>query len=275
MATLRVTDAELRDLLVKRLEILDDGGFEKARAMSVRLGVPLERALVERGRVPFGFLMEQLAQAWGLGFIDLKINDVRPEALGAVPEEYARRHALVPFTREDTQLHVAMWDPRDRRVIDEIERMSRLRVTPYLTPEGAIRRAQLLYKGDLREMLERSAAEETKTVAGAERRGTDGSAVDLVKRILEYAAVARASDIHVEPYELEALVRYRIDGVLHEVLSLPPALLPSLVARIKVLAGMRIDERRSPQDGRFKADLGALKSISASRRCRRTGERRS
>ena len=71
--------------------------------------------------------------------------------------------------------------------------------------------------------------------------------------------MARVSDIHIEPYALEAIIRYRIDGTLQEVLSLPPAMLPSLVTRIKILAGMRIDERRAPQDGRFEADLGGFK----------------
>jgi type IV pilus assembly protein PilB len=79
-----------------------------------------------------------------------------------------------------------------------------------------------------------------------------------VQRILAYAAVARASDIHIESYELETLVRCRIDGALREVLSLPTAL-PSLLARIKILNGMRIDERRAPQAGRFEADLGGFK----------------
>jgi type II secretory ATPase GspE/PulE/Tfp pilus assembly ATPase PilB-like protein len=83
--------------------------------------------------------------------------------------------------------------------------------------------------------------------------------VNLVTRILEYAAVSRASDIHIEPYELEAIIRYRIDGALQEVLSLPPTMLTPLVARIKILAGMRIDERRASQDGRFEADLGGFK----------------
>jgi type II secretory ATPase GspE/PulE/Tfp pilus assembly ATPase PilB-like protein len=70
-----------------------------------------------------------------------------------------------------------------------------------------------------------------------------------VDRVLEYAAVARASDIHLEPYELEVLVRCRVDGVLHEALSLPPAMLAPVVSRVKILAGMRIDERRAAQDG--------------------------
>jgi len=83
--------------------------------------------------------------------------------------------------------------------------------------------------------------------------------VDLVTRILEYAAVSRASDIHIEPYELEAIIRYRIDGTLQEVLSLPSTMLPPLVARVKILAGLRIDERRASQDGRFEADLRGFK----------------
>lgn len=260
MRGLHVAEEELRGLLVGTLEIVDDAEFEKARKMAKRLRIPLERALVERGRIPFGFLLEQFAQAWGVDFIDIKVGDVKPEALRTLPEPYARAHTLVPFDAPDGQLHVAMWDPRDRRTIAEIEQRTDRRVVPYLTPETAIMRAHLLYKGDLREMLERSVAEETHRLSRQDRPGDEGtSAVELLTRILEYTAVVGASDIHIEPYELEALVRYRIDGVLHEVLSLPPSVLPSLVSRIKILSGLRIDERRAPQDGRFEADLIGFK----------------
>jgi type IV pilus assembly protein PilB len=120
-----------------------------------------------------------------------------------------------------------MWNPRDRRVIAEVEQITGRQAVSYLAPDSAIRRAHLLYKGDLREMLERSVANETSIVTVQRRPGAeDPSAVNLLTRILEYAAVTRASDIHIEPYELEAIIRYRIDGALHEVLSLPPAMLP-------------------------------------------------
>ncbi len=180
--------------------------------------------------------------------------------LRLLPEKYAKAHTLIPFALKDRKLSVAMWNPRQRRIIAEVEQITGRQVMPYFASDSAIRRAHLLYKGDLREMLERSVANETSTVM-AQRRpgGEDPSAVNLLTRILEYAAVTRASDIHIEPYELEAIIRYRIDGALQEVLSLPPAMLPSLVARIKILAGLRIDERRAPQDGRFEADLGGLK----------------
>ena len=121
----------------------------------------------------------------------------------------------------------------------------------------SIRRAHLLYRGNILELLERSAAE----AAGPATRaaGGDRSAADLLSRILEYSVVARASDIHIEPYEVETLVRCRIDGVLKEVLSVAPAAHASLVARVKILASMRIDERRVPQDGRLELDLSGLR----------------
>ena len=260
MTPLRVSDEELHDLLVRRLDVISEAGFGKARAMAARFRIPLERALVERGRIPFSFLLEHLAQAWGVGFADVRINEVQSEALRAVPEEYARANLLVPVRREGGDLHVAMWDPRNRRIIDEIERMTRLRVVPLLAPETPIRRAQLLYKGDLRDILERAALDQSRHVGGTGRGADDnGFAIDLLNRILEYAAISRASDIHIEPYELEGVVRCRIDGVLQEILTLAPAALPSLVARVKILAGLRIDERRAPQDGRFEADLGGFK----------------
>jgi type IV pilus assembly protein PilB len=256
-AGLKVGEEDLRALFVRDLEVIDDAEFERARAMAARLRIPLEMAVVERGRLPLGFVLEQLAQRWGVGFIDLKTSDVDPAALATLSEEYARRQVLVPFRREGAQLHVAMWDPRDRKTIDEISRITRLQVVPYLTPEPSLRRAMLLYGGDLLTLLERAASEDASR-AGALEAGRDASAAQLLQRILAYAAVARASDIHIEPYELEILVRCRIDGTLREVLSLPPAILTALVARIKVLSGMRIDERRAPQDGRFEVDLGGF-----------------
>jgi type IV pilus assembly protein PilB len=282
MAGSFVTDDELKTLLVDQMELVDAAEFEKAQQMATRLKIPLERALAERGRFPLAFLLAQLAQAWDVGFIELKVGDVQLDALQIIREEYARNHGVVPFERQDRTLKVAMANPRDRMIIREIAQMTKHEVVPYLAPEGAIRRAQLLYKGNLREMLERSALRASTAITrpakgagpeiapGAQWHGAadqatrrsappaEASAADLVTRVLEYAVVTRASDIHIEPFELETLVRYRIDGVLHEVLTLPPAAHPSLIARIKILSAMRIDEHRIAQDGRFEADLSGF-----------------
>ncbi|PYM90404.1 MAG: type II secretion system protein GspE [Candidatus Rokuibacteriota bacterium] len=258
MLALQISEEELRALVVDELAVVDKAEFEAVRRMAARLRIPLERALVERGRVPIGFVLVRVAEAWGVGFVDLKVSDVKLEALRVLTEEYARKNLLLPFELRDAALHVAMWNPRDRRVIDEVQRTTGRKVVPFLAPENSIRRGHLLYKSSLREMLERSVADETMRVDADGWAASDRSAAELLTRILEYAAVARASDIHIEPYELEILVRYRVDGTLREVLSLPPAALQSLVARVKILSQMRIDERRAPQDGRFEVDLGGF-----------------
>ena len=249
MPGLRATEAEFRALFVDKLQLVDPGDFERARAMADRLQLPLERALAERGGMPLTFLLEQTAQAWGVGFLELRVSDIEPEALWTLREDYARAHLVMPVARRDRELKLAMADPRDTTVIRDVQQITRLTVVPILATEERIRRAHLLYKRDLRRMLGMSVIEPStevrrpaRTVAPAEAsraaaarveapgvvpqarilsEAEAASAVDLVTQLLEYAVVAGASDIHVEPYEMELLVRYRVDGVLHEVLSLP------------------------------------------------------
>jgi type IV pilus assembly protein PilB len=193
---------------------------------------------------------------WGVGFIDLQVADVHPDSLRTLPEEYARGRLVIPIEKKDRELRLAMHNPRDKGAIAQIEQMTGLKVVPFLAPEMSIRRAHLLYRGNILDLLERSAVE---AAGPATRAGGDRSAAELLSRILEYSVVARASDIHIEPYEVETLVRCRIDGVLKEVLSVAPAAHASLVARVKILSSMRIDERRVPQDGRLELDLAGLR----------------
>lgn len=255
MTGLRVSDDELRALLVTQLEIVTQAEFESAQTTAKRLRTSIGKTLVERGRIPQGFLLEQLAQAWGVKFIDLKVSDISPQALRAVDVALSKKHALIPFQHQDRQLRVAMCDPRDRTAIEAVQRKTRLEVKPYLAPGPAIQRAQLLYDSDLRDLLNLAATEGTYELEA----GDDLEVPKLLDRLLQYAAVTQASDIHIEPYETGGLVRYRLDGVLREVVHLPLERLPSLTSRVKVLSGMRIDDRRSPQDGRFEANLDGLK----------------
>jgi len=256
VSELRVTERELRDLLVTQLEVLEPPAFDAAVAASKRLRIPLERAVLERARVPLSFLLEHLARSWNVGFIDLKINDVRPQAMQKLREEYARQRQVVAFDSGPQGLSVAMANPRDQETVAGLRQLTGLTIVPHLAPLEAIRRAHLLYSPGLRTLLARPGGAAAKPVA---KTGSgEPPAADLVNQMLEYAVVTGASDIHIEPYELETIIRCRVDGVLQEVLTLSPAALPSLIARIKVLAGMRIDEKRAPQDGRFEIDLGGL-----------------
>jgi type IV pilus assembly protein PilB len=256
-AGLRVSDDELKTLLVTQLEVMDEPEFERVRALASRFKIPFEQAVVERGGIPLRFLLEQLGKLWGVEFTELRAANVNPEAIRSVPEEYARSHLLIPFDRRDGSLHVAMWDPRDQLAIEEIQRMAWMKVVPYLATDTAIHRALLQYKGDLRAILERVAERQLAGTAEPDDEGK--SAIELLDSILEFAAVSEASDIHIEPFELEGVIRFRVDGALQDVLSLPTSALPSLIARVKILSEMRIDEKRAPQDGRFEAAYGGLK----------------
>jgi type IV pilus assembly protein PilB len=260
MPELKVRDEELQNLLVEQLGVIDRADFDRASTLAQRLRSPLIHTLVEQGRIPQAFLLEQLARSWNVGFVNLTIGHVKGDIISTLQESFARKHLVVPFNREGDQLHVAMTDPRDRTVVSEIERITGLRVSPFLATEASIRRAQLLYKKELREILDRSTTEKTTDLTSAKQHDANESTiVDAVQRLLLYAAVTRASDIHIEPFELETVIRYRVDGVMREVFSLTPALQLPLVSRIKILSGMRIDERRIPQDGRFEANLDGFK----------------
>lgn len=260
MPELKVRDEELQSLLVEQLGVIDRADFDRASTLAQRLRSPLIHTLVEQGRIPQAFLLEQLARSWNVGFVNLTIGHVKGDIISTLQESFARKHLLIPFNREGDQLHVAMTDPRDRTVVSEIERITGLRVSPFLATEASIRRAQLLYKKELREILDRSTTEKTTDLTSAKQHDANESTiVDAVQRLLLYAAVTRASDIHIEPFELETVIRYRVDGVMREVFSLTPALQLPLVSRIKILSGMRIDERRIPQDGRFEANLDGFK----------------
>ena len=247
MPELKVSNEELQTLFVEQLGVIDQADFNRASALAQRLRTPLIHTLIEQGRIPHIFLLDQLARSWNVRFVDLTIGHVKGDVVCTIQETFARKHILVPFDRDGDQLHVAMADPRDRKVVSEIERITGLRIIPFLATDASIRRAQLLYKKELREILDRATTEKTTELTSARQHDeNDSTIVDAVQRLLLYAAVTRASDIHIKPFELETVVRYRVDGVMREVFSLTPALQLPLVSRIKILSGMRIDERRIP-----------------------------
>jgi type IV pilus assembly protein PilB len=247
-----VTEPEARRIFVNQLDLLSSDEFDAARDLARRLRIPLERAISDRGRIPLRFLFEQLATTWGVRYTDLAISTVQPHALAKVPEDVARRYGVVPFRIEGQRLSMAMADPRDDKVRRDLQRLTQLEIIPHLAQDADIQRALLLYRAELRGLMDRA---EGSSAAG------DGELAPtaVLDQLLQYAAVTGASDIHVEPFETETLIRCRVDGVLRDVMSLPPAIAQPLAARIKAISAMRIDERRSPQDGRFTHGAGGVR----------------
>lgn len=215
---------------------------------------------------------EKLAEI-SAGFLDVeyadlkKIGQIPKDVLLLVPEPIAHRHQVIAFGKDKDKLKLAMLDPDDLETRDAIKKKTDLTVSPYLISKSSFDWGLKQYHTSLE-------AEFAKIVSKQEKEGEQNKddvteklkemaeeipVVRVVDTLLEYAILEKASDIHIEPQEKEVIVRYRIDGVLHEVMTLPKVIHPALIARLKVIANLKIDEHRLPQDGRFKLEKDAYK----------------
>lgn len=227
---------------------------ELQRSQNRRLG----DVLVDQGFVSPEDLTAILSIQMNLPFIDLKRHTIQPEALKLVPERIARKHNIIPLDTVDDALIVVMSDPGDIQAINDIIAQSGKTVRPAIGIPGDIREAlDLSYKATGE--IEKAISLLLPTLAKSEKAGLEISAaliegtpiVRAANLLITQAIRERASDIHLEPQQDRLRVRYRIDGVLHDVMSLPLSIHSTLISRIKILADMNIAERRRPQDGQL------------------------
>lgn len=202
-----------------------------------------------------------------MDFLELGENDVEAGVLGLVDRKVLRRHGVVPLRISDGRLLVAMSDPTNIYALEDLMMISGYPVTPVVALEDDIRRVQnrVFAAGDeVSDILQDAATDSVFDDAGEVELGGDTGSdeapiVRLVGSVLQQAVGEGASDIHVEPRARELTVRFRVDGVLKEVMSIPPKLQNGVIARLKILANLDIAERRVPQDGRFSVRLGGQK----------------
>ena len=244
--------------------------LEEQKKKGGRLGANLTR---------LGFLKEEeladfLSKQFGVPSINLADFEIDPEVIKMIPEEQAKKHMLIPINRAGATLVVAMADPSNMFAISDIEFLTGYKVEVVVAPENAISAAIERYYGEqttaLDNVLEDFADmdialgggdEEDINVSDLERASDDAPVIRLVNLILTDAIKRKASDIHIEPYEKNFRVRYRIDGVLYEVMKPPLKLKNPIIARIKIMSSLDIAERRLPQDGRIKIKLGQGKEM--------------
>jgi type IV pilus assembly protein PilB len=243
----------LRSLIVDDLELLPADDFTHAVAGAARRRVSPMRAVAERAGVGYTQLLAHLAQTWQVQYLGLRPADVDPAVFSRLPQDLARRVGAVAFARDNGVVKVAFRDPRQATAIAEVRRALGAPVEPWLTDHAALARCWLLYRPPLRELIARAGSGRLPVALES-----DLGPADIVTRLFEYAAAAGASDIHIEPFEFETIVRFRIDGVLQETLLLFPQQAAPVISRIKVLAQMRVDEKRAPQDGRLRVDLDGI-----------------
>ncbi|HEY3280748.1 MAG TPA: type II secretion system ATPase GspE [Armatimonadota bacterium] len=213
--------------------------------------------LIRLGYATEGAVLHALGEQLGLPVVVLSENTVDPEALSKVPSEFALRHELIPLKSDDHTLVVAMANPLDVHPLDDLRLVTGLEIVPSIASPGDIRRAieQLYMEKMIQDMSVQDVdpnGDEGPDIADLQKMATEAVVIRLVNLIFNQAVQERASDIHVEPFEREVKVRYRVDGVLREAPSPPKQLHPAIVSRVKILADMNIAERRLPQDGRIR-----------------------
>lgn len=225
----------------------------------------IEEILEEKKWVTEEQLTKARAEANNVPFVKIADIGISPEALTLLPESVARRYKMFPFSvnKDDSLLSVAMIDPLDLAAIDFAQQKTGFRIqTHYAMPSEVERVIAEKYAQSLSSEVTEALEETTDNKAAQKKAAQDlanlsGQVVrqapitKIVETVLAFAMKARASDVHIEPQETRTRVRYRIDGILNEKLILPPSVHDAVVSRIKILARLKIDEKRIPQDGRF------------------------
>jgi type IV pilus assembly protein PilB len=240
--------------------------LEEALAVRRRDSRELGQILLDFGYVDEADLARVLARRLRLEYVGFSHRDVDRQAAGLVDRKVLRRHRVMPLRVREGRLIVAMSDPTDLYALEDLTMLSGYPVTPVVAVREDIERAfeKLFAVGEVADLLEEAAVEDlaedmVEVELGAEATPHERPIIRLVSAILHQAVSDGASDIHVEPRPRKLAVRFRVDGVLREVMTVPSKLQNGVVARLKVLASLDIAERRLPQDGRFSVRLGNRK----------------
>jgi len=236
--------------------LLTRNDLERAAGIQAESGGPLTRILVEEHIVAEADLVKTLARHIGIEYVDLAEIAIDPAAAALVPESLARRYSVMPIGFDGDRLVVAMADPGNVLVMDDLRAVTGLHVVPRISTrsgiEDAIRRSGRFDDSvdDLADLVADGGDTIEEDLSAIEAAVEEAPVVKLVNTLISRAVNERASDLHIEPGERDLRVRFRIDGVLHEVMSTPRSVSGAVVSRLKIMADLDIAERRVPQDGR-------------------------
>ncbi|MEO7454128.1 MAG: ATPase, T2SS/T4P/T4SS family, partial [Fimbriimonadales bacterium] len=258
---------------------------EAQKVLQQSKSTDLGKTLVDLGHLGEREMLEAKAQEEGLSFVDLDRYIIDASAINMVPERIVKNHTVIPVRKEGNVLYVAMRDPNNIQAIDDVRMVSRLDVKPVRAVsdaiEDAIRKhygsgngeatqggmaqamaqaAPASSRGDISQAIAEAGAsrglEDEADAAAAAQVAEQAPIIRLANALVQQAIQDRASDVHVEPQHRGVRVRYRVDGVLHEAMTVPKNLQAPLISRYKIMADMNIAERRIPQDGRIEIRQG-------------------
>ncbi len=238
---------------LKELEVIPLGDLDKALVDAKASGQPLSEVLLKKDLIADENLGKVIADTIKVPFVNLSKEAIADDLLIVVPEVLARKKKLIAFGRDTSGLKLAMANPGDRELVDFISKKTGENITVYFATDRDIENAMRFYQKEMQKTFNDLLAEQVE-VAG-KSTAKEAPVSKIVDLLIEYAYQNKASDIHIEPEEKQSLVRFRIDGILHDVLSLPFDLHNQFVSRIKVLSKLRTDEHMSAQDGKLQVKL--------------------
>lgn len=256
-----IPDTKLRELLLEE-GILTAAQFDEAVKEAKAAGKSAATILLSKNLITESYLEELTSRYLGVPLIQLDTGKIDPNALALLPEELARQRRVILFKRNtDASVDAAMEDPSNLVDIEFLTRYLNAKVNPYLASAADLAKGFSLYAGATAQSFKKIIEDNVMASLKVGGRSVEETAkevpiVAIVDNLISYAVSLRASDIHLEIFDEFLLIRYRVDGVLHEILRIPKQVHPAITARIKLLGGLKLDEHSRPQDGRFRYESG-------------------
>ncbi len=252
---MHIPPKELKKIILKS-EIISEKDYEMSEKEAARSNISIEDILIGNNLITEQYLIELLSKYLDIPPVDLSNEKIRFEDIELISESDAKKKKLIIFGREKQFLKVAMADPLNLQAIEYIKTKTGKPVKIFITGQDNLKKAWKRYKKDIgkefHEIIKKN-VERTKTEKGdIARIAQDLPIISILDTIMDYAVAHSSSDIHIEVFEKKVIVRFRIDGILHDIIELPMSVQLALIARIKILSNLQIDERQTPQDGRFK-----------------------
>jgi len=265
-AIMRIENEQLKNF-IKDSEMIAEKdlelSFDFAQKEKKNLGdVLLEKKLIDEER-----LRKLYAYILGIPFVDLQKETIPSDILQLIPEPIAKKYKIIAFEKSGKELKIAMLNPEDIQTIDFIRKKTGLKIITCITSEESMEAILRQYgkslKAEFGDIIDKNSSEAISQTQESEDDLEEIAQglpiIRIVDTLIKHAILQSASDIHIEPDEKEVRVRYRIDGILHEAMTLPIQVKNGIIARIKVLSNLKLDEHRVPQDGRFKLEKDGTK----------------
>ncbi|MBU1164367.1 Flp pilus assembly complex ATPase component TadA [Patescibacteria group bacterium] len=245
---------------LEKENILPRPAFKNVLKQAKKEGRFLSEVLLEHHSIPQDQALELLSKHFEVPTVRLEKRIIVPKVLNLIPKDLAQQHSIVVFKKNRNAINVATTAPEDHQTIEFIRKQTGFEPEVHITTKTDIALVLKKYRGEISEEFEKIVQNGTKEALDNQKNGEkmalDLPIINMVNSILEKAINSDASDIHIEPNHNKVTVRFRLDGLLHKMVVLPKSVHPAIVARIKLLSKLKIDEHRSPQDGRFQYNFG-------------------